>query len=178
MSFWDKVNPVKQAEKAAKEAKKAAEGAFKKGKGAANDVVKEVSDLPGDIVDQIEKAVDLALKEALSIGSGVVLGKMVKVLEATAPDAASVKIGPVKLDVDDVHERIDTLKKWGHNPPKGKSGIRKMIEEIAPSSVSIEISGEIAFVVFGSDSLGAGFSLTWKTKDFLDRFEAILKSVF
>ena len=150
---------------------------FNEAKGAAHDVQHGVEDAANMGKEQVEQIVNLAIKELIDIGAGTILHKMAHVFEAAAPDTFQITVGPVSMEVEDVHGKLDTIKVLANNPPKSKRQFRGMIEALAPSKISISVSGEIAFVIFGSSSLGAGFSMTWHPVDFVKRFDNILDSI-
>ena len=90
------------------------------------------------------------------------------------PSSTSLSLGPFVLAIDNVTERVDVLQRWASKPPSSKSDIRAIIEEIAPSSVSINLSFSLAFLVVQTDSLEFGIESTYETKDFLDKFDELL----
>jgi len=129
------------------------------------------------VEDEAGKLVKAALGEALSSIAAGALKQALKLIEITAPSHIDFKLGPVGLAVDDVPDRLDTIKSWVGSPPKNTDGLRKMIETLAPSSVSIEISVSLALVVVSSDSLELGTTLIWETDDFLERFKELLGGI-
>ena len=142
-----------------------------------NQGVDEVSQLPQEALDEIPKLVEEALELAIKEAQKGVLGKAVKILEAAAPDKVNLTIGPVGLEIENVHQRLTVIKSWAKNPPTDKAHIRSMIETIGPSSVSINLSAELALVFVSSSSLSLGMAMTWNTSDFLTRFETIMHSL-
>ena len=144
--------------------------------------IKKVAD---DLEDDLEEAAETALKEAkdaataaaraaLAEISAGALNKVVDAMQILMPSATSLSLGPFVLAIDDWTDRVDTLQKWASKPPSTKNDIRAIIEEIAPSSVSINLSFSLAFLVVQTDSLEFGVENTYETADFLDKFDALL----
>ena len=138
-----------------------------------DDAKKELESISG----QAEQLVKDALAEVLKAAQSGVLNKAVNLVQVVLPSAIVLKIGPLSFAVDNVNERIDVLQKWAKNPPSGVDGIKEMILEFAPSSVSIDLSISLAFLVVQSDSLEAGFSMTWDVEDFIYRLEDIINEI-
>ena len=78
------------------------------------------------------------------------------------------------LEIGDMTGRIDTLQRWAKKPPSSKNDIRQIIIEVAPTSVSINLSFSLAFLFVQTDSLAFGISATYETEDFLNKMDAIL----
>lgn len=140
-------------------------------------VSREVQHLPKEILDEVPKLVEQALLEAIKQAQKGVLKKATKVLEASAPDNVQLTIGPFGLNINDVHERLPMIKKYANHPPSKKSDIKKMILDIVPSSVTINLSAELALVLVSSESLSLGMTLEWETSAFITRFEDIMRSL-
>ena len=144
--------------------------------------LKKVAD---DLEDDLEEAAETALEEAkdaataaaraaLAEISAGALNKVVDAMQMLMPSSTSLSLGPFVLAIDDWTDRVDTLQKWANKPPSTKNDIRAIIEEIAPSSVSINLSFSLAFLVVQTDSLEFGVENTYETADFLDKFDALL----
>ena len=142
--------------------------------GGIKNKAEDVTDIPEEVFEKVPELVEKALEAAIKEAQKGVLSKAVHVLEAAAPDKVGLTIGPVGLNIGDVHDRLDTIKQWAKHPPSSKHDIRRMIETIGPSSVSINLSAELALVFVSSSSLSLGMSLSWETSAFLDRFEQIM----
>ena len=126
-------------------------------------------------IKEIEKGVNTAFQAMLREIQKGALNKAVDIIQVAAPDAVELKMGPIGLPIEDIKERIDTLQRWAKKPPSKNSDIKKMILELAPTSVSVELSASVAFLVVQSDSLEFGVTMSWQTEMFLEKFEDIFK---
>ncbi len=133
----------------------------------------KVEHLPDEALKEIPKLVGHALEELVKEAQRGALRKAVNVLEAEVPDDVSLTIGPVGLDIPDVRTRFDAIRRWANNPPANKNDIRHMIEDLAPASVSITLSSQLAIVFVSSSSLSLGMTMTWPTAEFLKRLDGI-----
>ena len=141
---------------------------------AAKTSIEEIEDFAEDALEEAQAAATKAAQAALAEISAGALNKVVDAMQVLMPSSSSLSLGPFVLSIDDWTDRIDTLQKWASKPPSTKNDIRKIIEEIAPSSVSINLSFSLAFLVVQTDSLEFGVESTYETADFLDKFEELL----
>lgn len=118
------------------------------------------------IDEKAQQAVAKLIKEGLK--------KALAVLEIAVPSSMDTQLGPFIIGIDDIKDRIETLRKWVDDPPLGRDRILEMIQEFAPSYVCVSISAEVAFLVVSSDSLSVGFELTFELQDFIDHYPAIM----
>ena len=146
---------------------------------------KGIETLAGQVKGQIEslgKSTLAAIEaEAKKVESAILAALASKALQVTldlinvvAPSDVQLQIAFVTFEISDVHDRIDTLEKWAKSPPTNKDHIKEIIEEIAPSSVSIVLDAALAALFVTSDDLSVGLNMTWDTKDFLDHFDDLL----
>lgn len=162
-------------ESAANSAKHDLEGAAKK---ARHDIEGAAHEVQRTFEQRLPALVEDALHEAIRAAASGALTKAVDIIQVAAPDEVDLTVGPITLAIGDLKERIDTLQKWARRPPTGKGEIRQIIEEVAPSSVSVNLSFSLALVVVQTDSLECGVNLSWETAKFLDKFEDILGHTF
>lgn len=139
---------------------------------AENDAKKAVADAAHEAMAEFNKVkaeiTSAAAKHGLEIA--------VAVIEVAAPRELDVKLGPVTVAIDSIPDRIATLRKWAANPPTGSGHIKQIIEELAPTSVSLEASIGLGFIV-QSDDLEIGFTATYDTAVFLDNLEHLIEVV-
>lgn len=138
-------------------------------------------ELEDELEEAGEQAFELAKKEATEAAQAAMkeiskgaLNKAVDTIQIVAPTSIDLKLGPIGLSIGNLTERVDTLQKWASNPPSGREHVRAIIEEVAPTSVSIELSISLAFLLVQTDSLEFGVTSTYETADFLDKMDAIL----
>ena len=101
------------------------------------------------------------------------LTKAIKIIKLASPDEFGVTIGPMRIGVEDLGDKIDTLQGWADNPPVGKDKIKEMVLTLSPSTLSLDFSAALALVVVTSDSLELGIDLTWKAESIVENLEAI-----
>ena len=142
--------------------------------GIAADAKDEIEDAVDDALEAAQEAATVAARAAPAEISAGALNKVVDAMQVLMPSATSLSLGPFVLSVDDWTNRVDTLQKWANKPPSTKNDIRAIIEEIAPSSVSINLSFSLAFLIVQTDSLEFGVENTYQTSDFLDKFDELL----
>ena len=137
-------------------------------------VLEDIKDLPEEALDEIPKLVEEAFEALIKEAQRGVFKKAVQILESEVPDSVSISIGPIRLAIPSVGDKLDTIRKWAKNPPSNKSDVRVMIIEIAPETVSITLSAELALVLVASSSLSVGMTMTWETDKFLTRFTKVV----
>ena len=123
---------------------------------------------------EAETLAENAAKAVLAEISGKVLHTIVQGLKILVPISERLVLGPVILNITNLHDRIDVLEKWAHNPPRDRSHIREIIQEIAPDTVEINLEVAFAFLFIESESLALGNNPTFHTDLFLDKFEELL----
>ena len=140
----------------------------------AKDAKEDIEEFAEEAWEEAKEAATEAAQAALAEMSKGALNKVVDAMQILMPSAVNLSLGPFVLAIDDVTKRIDVLQRWASKPPSTKNDIRAIIEEVAPSSVSINISFSLAFLVVQTDSLEFGVESTYETNDFLDKFEDLL----
>ena len=117
-----------------------------------------VKSAASDAAHGLQNAAEKAVDEAIKVLASKALKKLLAVMEVAVPDSFELQVGFVGFSVEDLDDRLDTIKKWLNNPP-GKSQIKEMILEFAPTHVwldgtvacpiaeSIQLSGKITFNV-------------------------------
>ena len=141
---------------------------------AAKDAKDDIEDFAEEVCEEAKEAATAAAQAALAEMAAGGLNKVVDACQVLIPSSISLSLGPFVLAIDDLTSRIDTLQRWASKPPSTRHEIRAIIEEIAPTSVSINISFSLAFLVVQTDSLEFGIESTYETADFLDKFDALL----
>ena len=139
---------------------------------AENDAKKAVA----DAAHEAEAEFNHLKQQITSAAAKHGLDVAVAVIEVAAPRELDVKLGPVTVAIDNIPDRIATLRKWAANPPMGSAHIKQIIEELAPSSVSLEASIGLGFIV-QSDDLEIGFTAVYDTQVFLDNLERLIDVV-
>ena len=140
----------------------------------AKDAKDDMEEFAEEAWDEAKEAATEAAQAALAEMSKGALNKVVDATQVLMPSSVNLSLGPFVLAIDDVTKRIDVLQRWASKPPSTKNDIRAIIEEVAPSSVSINLSFSLAFLVVQTDSLEFGIESTYETADFLDKFEVLL----
>lgn len=140
----------------------------------ADQALDKAQSLEGDIGHLVDDAVKKALQLALRELQRGVLSKAVRILDSAAPDTASIQIGPVELGGINVRDRYDALRLAVDNPPRDGSGFKRLAQTLAPETVSITLSAELAMVVVSSDSLSVGMTMVWSRDAFLQRADRAL----
>lgn len=155
--------------------------------GAANTAVHEVSGAAQKGLHEIEGAADKALHEIenglINIRdeifkklAGLTIGKAIGVLEATLPDVFTLTIGPFAFSYEDPAGKIDTLKGYAQHPP-GLGQVSDLVLALSPTTVSVSLSAELAFLLVSSDSLAVGFEAEYEVENFIGRYDAIRKQL-
>ena len=137
--------------------------------------------LEDELEDTAEAIFEAARDEALSIARAAMreisrgaINKVVDAAQVVVPTTVALSLGPIGLSLGDMTGRIDTLQRWAKKPPSSKNDIREIITELAPTSVSINLSFSLAFLFVQSDSLQFGVTATYATEDFLNKMDEIL----
>ena len=154
-------------------------------KNAAHDVESQLKSSFEELEDELEEAAKDAFEavkdEAMELAQAAMkeiskgaLNKAVDAIQIVVPKSISLGLGPIGLEIGDINDKIDTFQKWASNPPSTKNDIRAIVEQIAPSSVSITISIGLAFLVVQSESLELEVGATYETSDFLDNLDVLL----
>ena len=141
----------------------------------AKDAKDDIEEFAEEAWEETKEAATEAAQAALAEMSKGALNKVVDAMQILMPSSVNLSLGPFVLAIDDVTKRIDVLQRWASKPPSTKNDIRAIIEELAPSSVSINLSFSLAFLVVQTDSLEFGVEPTYETSDFLDKFEVLLE---
>ena len=124
--------------------------------------------------EKLPELLEEAMKKVLAEVQKGALDKAVDILQLACPSKFALKVGPMEIVLEDMNDRIDTFQEWAKNPPTGKGDLKEMIEKLAPTEVSLELSFAVAFLVVETDSLEFGFTMTWSTEDFLDHLEDLI----
>ncbi len=173
-----KGNPLDQASHGVEDvARRIAKEVVHPVEGVAHDALNKARHLEENLEHQVENAIKVALQKALSELQKGVLHKAVRVLDAARPDTASIQIGPITLGGINVQERFDALRLAVDNPPKDGAGIKSLVKQLAPNTVSITLSAEIALVFVSSDSLSVGMTMEWDKDEFLKRADRALGAI-
>lgn len=138
------------------------------------DVVQHVREVESEAVAGAKKAFEEVVEAVVAAAASGALSKALDIARMGAPSGLTLTLGPVCFSVDDLQDRIDVLQRWSHQPPTGHHDIRKMIEEFAPSSVSVSADIQFALLVVSSEALEIGFAVQWETSDFLDQLEKVI----
>ncbi len=146
------------------------EGLEKKG----SELLDTVEDAAEEAFEAVKDEAMVAAQAALKAASSEALNKVVDAAQVLMPTEVDLSLGPFGLAIGDVSQRIDVLQKWAKNPPSSKSDIRDIILEVMPTSVSIELSFSLAFLVVQSDSLEFGVTSVYETEDFLNKMDDLL----
>lgn len=140
-----------------------------------------VSAAPDAVQDAVQEAlaevppiVEAALEHMIEAAASGILDKAVKVLHLAVPSRVKLTVGPVGLHISSVDGLIDSLDAWAHHPPTDANGVRMMIEDLAPDSVSITLTAELALVVVSSASLSLGMEPEWDKDDFLTHLDDLI----
>ena len=146
-----------------------------------NDMIHDIKEEGEKVIDQLEvdaeEVVTKVLDEILSAIAEGAINKAIDFAQVAAPDVIGITLGPIRIEIGGVKERIDTLQIWASNPPSGKDDLRKMIETLAPTSIQVNLGAQIAAVVVSSGSLKVAIDATWTTESFLDKFDDIMEIV-
>ena len=141
---------------------------------AVKNAKEEIEEFGEEAWEEMKKAANEAAHELMEEFQKGLLNKLVDGLQIALPTATNLKLGPFVLGISDWTQRINVLQKWASNPPTSRGDLRAIIEELAPSSVTIVMSASVAFVVIQTDSLEFGVENTYETVDFLDKFDDLL----
>ena len=148
---------------------------------AAHAIKNTASQIEDELEDAAKQALEATKDEAIALAQAAMkeisrgaINKVVDAAQVVMPTSVGLSLGPIKLSIGDMTGRIDTLQRWASNPPSSKDDIRQIIIEVAPTSVSINLSFSLAFLFVQSDSLKLGVTATYNTKDFLDKMDEIL----
>ena len=125
------------------------------------------------IVDEVKSGVDAVTQQAVAKLVSAGLKQALAVLEIATPSSMSLQLGPFVITIDDVKDRLGTMRRWIDHPPVGRESIKEMILTFSPSTVTVSISAQIAFLVVSSSSLSVGFDLTFGIEDYWEHADAI-----
>ena len=140
----------------------------------ATETFETIEDAAEEAFETIKEEALEAAQAALKAASSETLNKVVDAAQVLMPSEVDLSLGPFGLAISNVSERINVLQKWAKNPPSSKNDIREIILEVMPSSVSIELSFSLAFLVVQSDSLEFGVTSVYETEDFLNKMDDLL----
>lgn len=140
----------------------------------AKDTLETIEDTAEDVFEEVKDTAIEAMQAAMRAASSEALNTVVDSIQVALPNSIGLSLGPIGLEIGDLTDKVDTLQKWAKNPPTNKSDIRAIIIEVAPTSVSLELSFSLAFLVVQSDSLEFGVTSTYETEDFLNKMDDLL----
>ena len=144
-------------------------------KDTAEDAGRKLEPLAEQAFDAAEEAVKKALQHLVAVAAKGTLNQAVDLIQIAAPDSIKLKILAVFVVIDNVEDRIHTLRRWANNPPTTKHRLKRMIRDLAPTSCGIEVDLQAALLIVSSDAIEVGFSATWNTDRFLRRFDDLIK---
>ncbi len=181
------VNPIDHAQDAVHEVEGVVKNALHEVEGAGNQVLHEVEGAGNQVLHEVEGAAQNALREiehgieALrdEIFKGLAkltLDKAIGVIEETLPDVFTLTIGPFSFAYEDPGSKVETLRQYAHHPP-GLDHVSDLVLALAPTTVSVSLSAELAFLLVSSDSLAVGFQADYTVKNFISRYGAIRRQL-
>ena len=150
------------------------DGLKKVGHDCEGNLKKAAFEIEDTFKDKLPDLFHKAFTEILEEIEKGALHKAVDIIQLASPSSMELKLGPLGMMVEDIKNKIDTLQKWSDNPPTGHGDIREMIETLAPSGCSLEISVSLAALFVQSDSLEFGCTLNYTTEQFLDSLEDLI----
>lgn len=102
---------------------------------------------------EIEDAVTGALQEIFSQASRAAFAQSLSMIDFLAPERMDSGLGNVKFSINAIPDKIETIKKWMHNPPGSKKGLLRMVDEIVADNdeVGIYIGGRVPLVQFAGE---------------------------
>ena len=170
MSIFDKANPVKIGKDIAGKGQKA--------------ILREINHLKDEAVKEIRHAAEQGLKEIreqLAAIEGKLAGRsaqqvlrlLVDIVKTVNPSDVSIHIGPLKMDIGNVVQKVGVLEHYSHHPPEKRSEWKAFIQGVSPESLSIVASIGFAFIIESSD-LEVGIEATWKGEDVINNIDNIL----
>ena len=162
-------------EKAGDKIEDAAEQVGDAFKDTAEDAGKKLEPLAEQALDAAEEAVKKVLGHLVAVAAKGTLNQAVDLCQTFAPDSIKIKILAVFMVIDDIEDRINTLQRWANKPPTNKHQLKRMIRELQPTSCGIEVDLQAALLIVSSDAIEVGFSATWNTDRFLERFDDLIK---
>lgn len=146
---------------------------------ARDDALQDINEGKIEILKGLEGELDNVAKEviqdALEKISGASFNKAVDIVQTAAPDSLTITLSFVKIQIDNIKERIDTLQRWADNPPSSKDDIKEVIITLLPTKVSLVIDGQISAVVLTSTALKVGIDASYTTQSFLDKYDDLVK---
>ena len=140
----------------------------------ATDTLESIEDAAEDAFEAVKDEAMAAAQAALRAASSEALNKFVDGAQILLPTGCPISLGPIVLNYGDLTDRIDTLQKWAKNPPSSKNDIRGIILETMPTSVAINLSFSLAFLVVQTDALEFGLAPEYETEDFLSKMDDLL----
>ena len=91
-------------------------------KGEAQDVGRKLEPLAEQALDAAEEAVKKALQHLVAVAAKGVLNQAIDLCQTLAPDSIKLKILAVFVVIDDIEDRIDTLRKLGQQTAHQQEG--------------------------------------------------------
>ena len=125
-----------------------------------------------DVKNEIEDVAKQVFDDILHAIASEAFKKFVRWAEVFAPSQATLSLGPITFSFD-LDGRLQLLKNTVKKPPSSKSGVRYLINTLAPNEIEVSASVNLALGL-GSKELGVGGSLTVPTDRFLNKIDEVL----
>ena len=139
-------------------------------------VAKATGELEKTFEDRLPKLIEEAAKAAYAVATGKVTDLVVDTIQLALPSSGTIGISILDLAFDDFTGRVDTIQEYMKNPPDltNRDELFKMITTVGASSVSINGSARVAFLIASSNVAEVRGSLTWDTEDFLGKLDHVI----
>ena len=135
--------------------------------------------LPDLIAKELPAALKRIAEEGYAAATSPVADAIVDTLQLAAPSSAGIGVSVLDLSFDDLTGRVDALQEWVKHPPDvtdwGK--LRPVIERLAPSSITVNVSVRAAFLVASTNATELRGQFTWDLADFLDKGEVVCRTL-
>ena len=128
----------------------------------------------GQIGDRIEEAAKSALEAVIRAAASKSLGTALKLIDTIAPSNITLSFSVLSIDVGDVYDKIETIRRLAENAPGNSEEITQAVIDLAPESVSINLDIGLGLLL-QSDALSFGFGMSWSTEDVLEHLPALLR---
>ena len=155
-------------------------GRFNPAEAVKKEVRKLKSEIKKEVIDEIkgelkeviktpEELVKKGLESIVKEGTKIIKGKFERILRASVPDGAGLKLGLVSFDFEIGDKKIERLIHLIDNGIHSKRSALALIREVAPEKVSIALEADIPVI-----HLGVGLYPWWYLEHFLEIAEDVI----
>ena len=126
------------------------------------------------IPESAEDAVENIVKNVVASLQSKAFEKFLKVVESFSPTEVGLVLGPFEIAVENPKERVEYLVNLKDHPPTDKDGIVGLLKDLAPDTVKLNLTVEVAIVFLSIDALSIGGWVTVNTQQVIEKIGEVV----